>query len=46
MTLRLLAIEVFECVNELNPGYLNEMFTIKKSAHTTFVILLFGKVLN
>ena len=30
MTLRLLAIEVFKCVNELNPKYMNEMFTIKK----------------
>ena len=30
MTLRLLAIEVFKCVNKLNPEYLNEMFTIKK----------------
>ena len=30
MTLRLLAIEVFECVNKLNPEYLNEMFAIKK----------------
>ena len=45
MTLRLLAIEVFKCVNKLNPEYLNEMFTIK-SAHTTFVILLFWKDLN
>ena len=30
MTLRLLAIEVFKCVNKLNPEYLNEIFTIKK----------------
>ena len=30
MTLRLLAIEVFKCVNKLNPEYLNGMFTIKK----------------
>ena len=30
MTLRLSAIEVFKCVNKLNPEYLNEMFTIKK----------------
>ena len=30
VTLRLLAIEVFKCVNKLNPEYLNEMFTIKK----------------
>ena len=30
MTLRLLAIEVFKCVNKLNPEYLNEMFTMKK----------------
>ena len=30
MTLRLLAIEVFKCVNKLHPEYLNEIFTIKK----------------
>ena len=30
ITLRLLAIEVFKCVNKLDPKYLNEMFTIKK----------------
>ena len=30
MTLCLLAIEVFKCVNKLNPEYLYEMFTIKK----------------
>ena len=30
MTLRLLAIDVFKCVNKLNPEYLSEMFTIKK----------------
>ena len=30
MTLRLLTIEVFKCVNKLNPEYLNQMFTIKK----------------
>ena len=30
MTLRLLAIEVFKCVNKSNPEYLNEMFIIKK----------------
>ena len=30
MTLRLLAGDVFKCVNKLNPVYLNEMFTIKK----------------
>ena len=28
-TLRLLSIEVYKCVNDLNPEYLNEMFTIK-----------------
>ena len=45
MTLCLLAIEVFKCVNKLNSEYLNEMFKIK-SAHTTFVIPLFWKDLN
>ena len=30
ITLRLLAIEVFKCVNKLDPKYLNEMFTTKK----------------
>ena len=29
MTLRLLAIEVYKCVNNFNPEYLNEMFTMK-----------------
>ena len=29
MTLRLLAIEVYKCVNNFNPEYLNEMFTKK-----------------
>ena len=31
MTLRLLAIEVFKCVNKLNPEYFDEMLTIKMS---------------
>ena len=30
ITFRLLAIELFKCMNELHPEYLNEMFTIKK----------------
>ena len=30
MTLRLLAIEVFKCVNKLNPEYLNEMLSMIK----------------
>ena len=33
MTLRLLAIEVYKCVNNLNPKYLNEMFTKKKCSY-------------
>ena len=28
-TLRLLAIEVCKCVNDLNPEYSNDMFTMK-----------------
>ena len=30
MALRYLAIEVYKCVNGLNPKYLNDLFTIKK----------------
>ena len=30
MALRYLAIEVYKCVNDLNPKYLNDIFTIKK----------------
>ena len=30
MTLRCMAIEVYKCVNNMNPQYLNEMFTLKK----------------
>ena len=30
MTLHLLAIEVFKCVNKLDPEYLNEIFTIRQ----------------
>ena len=30
MALRYLAIEVYKCVNGLNPKYLNDIFTIKK----------------
>src|SRR6056300_284101 len=33
MTLRNLAIEVFKCVNELNPKYVNEMISIKNSSY-------------
>ena len=42
MTLRLLAIQVFKCVNKLNPEYWTEMLTIK-NVHATFVILPFWK---
>ena len=44
MTLRLLVIEVFKCVNKLDPEYLNEIFTQKMP--TTFVILLMWRDLN
>ena len=30
MALRYLAIEVYKCVNGLNPKYLNDLFTIKE----------------
>ena len=30
MTLRFMAIEVYKCVNNMNPQYLNEMFALKK----------------
>ena len=30
MTLRSLAIEVYKCVKQINPVYLNDMFTRKK----------------
>ena len=35
MTLRLLATEVYKCVNDLNLAYLNAILTLKK-AHTTY----------
>ena len=44
MTLRLLAIEVFKCVNKLNPEYLNEMFTIKKVPIQLSWYLYSGKI--
>ena len=33
MTLRCMAIEVYKCVNNMNPQYLNEMFTLKKCTY-------------
>ena len=33
MTLRYLAIEVFKCVNTINPVYLNDIFRIKKCSY-------------
>ena len=30
MALRLLAIEVYNCINGLNPKYLNDLFIVKK----------------
>ena len=33
MALRYLAIEVYKCMNGLNPKYLNDLFTIKKSKY-------------
>ena len=33
MTLRYLAIEVYKCMNGLNPKYLNDLFTNKKSEY-------------
>ena len=34
MVLRYLAIEVFKCVNEISPAYLNDMFTRKQCPYT------------
>ena len=33
MALRYLAIEVYKCINGLNPKYLNDLFSIKKSKY-------------
>ena len=33
MALRYLAIEVYKCMNGLNPKYLNDLFTMKKSKY-------------
>ena len=42
MTLNLLATEVYEYENNLNPRYLNETFTLENS-HTTYAMPLFKK---
>ena len=46
MTLRLLAIKVFKCVNKLNPEYLNKMLTIKMCPYNFCDTSLFWKDLN
>ena len=40
MKLCLLAIEVFKCVNKLNPEYMNVMFTIKKCLSSSAMSLV------
>ena len=33
MVLRYLAIEVYKCLNGINPKYLNDLFTTKEHKH-------------
>ena len=43
MVLRYLAIEVFKCVNEISPAYLNAMFTRKQYPYAFEGQLYIGK---
>ena len=40
MALRFLAIEVYKCINGLNPKYLNDLFIVKNANTTCGMILL------
>ena len=40
MALRFLAIDVYKCINGLNPKYLNDLFIVKNANTTCGMILL------
>ena len=45
MVLRYLAIEVFKCVNEISPAYLNDMFTRKQCPYALRDSSIFWNIL-